>query len=96
MTLADILASKSIEYSIVNNVINVENIGIAAEEKRNRVVVTFQPNNPEITKTHSMTLPDAVTAIETRWNRFIKSHPTVRKLLFEEWTGVYCPLDYFS
>lgn len=96
MTLAEILTAKSIEYSVADNVISVANIGIAAEEKRNRVVVTFQPNNPEITKTHSMTLPDAVAAIETRWNRFIKSHHTVRKLLYEEWTGVYCPLDYFS
>jgi hypothetical protein len=96
MTLTEILTAKSINYSVVGDVISVSNIGINATEKRNRVVVTFQPNNPDTTKTTTMTVFDAAAAIESRWNRFNKSHQSVRKLLYEEWTGAYCPLDYFS
>lgn len=91
MSLAQELIQSGIFFTSRGSEITIEKLGVKATQLTDQVELTLQPNRTQVMSTKT-----ALAAIQSRWLRFTKSHPTVRKLLYEEWTGVYCPLDKFT
>lgn len=68
--------------------VRIQELGIEARQRGDSVIVVFQPQNHDRTERIQMPLPQAVDSVLRRWRRFKTSSPPIRKLLYEEWTGL--------
>lgn len=69
--------------------VRIQELGIEARQRGSSVVMVFQPQNHDRTERVQMPLAEAVDSVLRRWRRFKTSSPPIRKLLYEEWTGLY-------